>query len=586
MSRNGSGTYSAPSGSFNPATNGNSATSSDWNLLLSDISSAMTQSVSADGQTPITGNFNMGNNKLIGLAPGTMPGDSVRYEQVALSADLANNTDPLKGAGLVGYRGRSVRGKLDEHVSVKDSPYNAIGDGITNANTAFLAAAVDGVRYVPPGNFVITNAYIIDDIENYYGEGNLVYNGAILPAGNITKFMQINVPSQFPTLEAAVKFCESKTFEGDGFVKIQIADGTYSIPQIEPKLGEAIDRVEIIGNVANPANVVLNADATNNKCGFLLQRGNGIFKLDGFTLNGVGAWVSAGIWNEQGYGAGIMANYNSSVLIGSKVRVNKFYYGISSRYGSGVRCEPGVVVTQAGDCGFFAFAAALDSQGCQAFDVAHTVEGLGFGFTAEAGGFIDASRSNAAGCAEAGFYANGASMWAHSTTADNNKDGYRAINGGKIEANIEPGSPASNSFNNTRHGYIASGAGAYINANSALATTNGGNGFFAENGGSIDITASDSSNSGGSGYLAFNGSRMYGDSANAFSNDVSGFVASLHSSITGANHDSNSNTGYGYLAQNVSCMQIPNSGGGTNTLGFDSPPVASSPGNNGSYILN
>ncbi len=82
MSRNGSGTYQAPSGSFNPATNGNSATAADWNTLLADLVAAMTQSVSADGQTPITGNFNMGNNKLTALAAGSATGQSLAWQQL------------------------------------------------------------------------------------------------------------------------------------------------------------------------------------------------------------------------------------------------------------------------------------------------------------------------------------------------------------------------------------------------------------------------------------------------------------------------------------------------------------------------
>jgi hypothetical protein len=91
--RNGSGTYSAPSGSFNPATNGNSATAADWNTLLADLVAAMTQSVSADGQTPITGNLNMSNNKLTSLGAGSATGQSLAWQQLfsqGTESDLAS----------------------------------------------------------------------------------------------------------------------------------------------------------------------------------------------------------------------------------------------------------------------------------------------------------------------------------------------------------------------------------------------------------------------------------------------------------------------------------------------------------------
>ena len=68
MSRNGSGTYSLPVNSWNPATNGVSATPADWQSLIDDVEAALTQSVSKDGQTTMTGNLPMGGFKLTGLA--------------------------------------------------------------------------------------------------------------------------------------------------------------------------------------------------------------------------------------------------------------------------------------------------------------------------------------------------------------------------------------------------------------------------------------------------------------------------------------------------------------------------------------
>ena len=80
MSRNGSGTYTLPAG--NPVVT-NTTISSTWaNNTLADIQNAITQSVSADGQTTITGNLQMNSNKLTGLAVGTVNGDSVEYSQL------------------------------------------------------------------------------------------------------------------------------------------------------------------------------------------------------------------------------------------------------------------------------------------------------------------------------------------------------------------------------------------------------------------------------------------------------------------------------------------------------------------------
>ena len=80
MSRNGSGVYSLPAG--NPVVT-NTTISSTWaNNTLTDIATALTNSISADGQTTITGNLQMNSNKLTGLAVGTVNGDSVEYSQL------------------------------------------------------------------------------------------------------------------------------------------------------------------------------------------------------------------------------------------------------------------------------------------------------------------------------------------------------------------------------------------------------------------------------------------------------------------------------------------------------------------------
>jgi hypothetical protein len=79
MSRNGSGTYSLPAG--NPVVS-QTVISSTWaNNTMNDIASALTDSVAADGQTPMTGPLNLNSNKIANLANGTLTGDAVNYGQ-------------------------------------------------------------------------------------------------------------------------------------------------------------------------------------------------------------------------------------------------------------------------------------------------------------------------------------------------------------------------------------------------------------------------------------------------------------------------------------------------------------------------
>ena len=75
MSRNGSGTYSLPAG--NPVVTGTSVASTWANTTMSDIAAGLTQSVAADGQTPMTGSLNMTNNTITNVADATASGDAV-----------------------------------------------------------------------------------------------------------------------------------------------------------------------------------------------------------------------------------------------------------------------------------------------------------------------------------------------------------------------------------------------------------------------------------------------------------------------------------------------------------------------------
>lgn len=62
MSRNGSGVYSLPA--LNPVVTGTTIASTWANNTMNDLAAAMTGSVAADGQTPITGALQMGGNNI------------------------------------------------------------------------------------------------------------------------------------------------------------------------------------------------------------------------------------------------------------------------------------------------------------------------------------------------------------------------------------------------------------------------------------------------------------------------------------------------------------------------------------------
>jgi hypothetical protein len=93
MPRSGTGQYNPPTNTWSPSINGVLATAGDWQQLLNDIVAALTQSVSRDGQTPMTGNLALGNNKITGLTPGTGTGEALAFQQLfnqGTQADIAS----------------------------------------------------------------------------------------------------------------------------------------------------------------------------------------------------------------------------------------------------------------------------------------------------------------------------------------------------------------------------------------------------------------------------------------------------------------------------------------------------------------
>jgi hypothetical protein len=106
MPRSGTGTYVLPAG--NPVVTGTTISSTWANNSLSDIATALTQSLAKDGQTTPTANIPLGGFKITGLGAPTTAGDALAY-----GSSLGSITAPnLMGGAFAGLRNRVTNGNF------------------------------------------------------------------------------------------------------------------------------------------------------------------------------------------------------------------------------------------------------------------------------------------------------------------------------------------------------------------------------------------------------------------------------------------------------------------------------------------
>lgn len=139
MSRNGSGTYTLPAG--NPVVTGTTISSTWANNTLQDLANAMTGSIAADGQTPITGNLQMGNNKITGLATPTVSTDAVTKAYADALVD---------GSGTGSFTTLTVTGTTTLATSL-NTILKAVSGVVSNATAGTDYAGISNVQTFTAG---------------------------------------------------------------------------------------------------------------------------------------------------------------------------------------------------------------------------------------------------------------------------------------------------------------------------------------------------------------------------------------------------------------------------------------------------
>jgi hypothetical protein len=142
---------------------------------MTDLATAMTGSVAADGQTPMTGALNMNSNKISSLADGTLSADATTLSQVNTAIATAGATYLLKASNLSDVaNATTARGNLTAAKSGANSDITSLtglttpltvaqggtGAATLTANNVLLGNGTSAPQFVAPsttGNVLTSN---------------------------------------------------------------------------------------------------------------------------------------------------------------------------------------------------------------------------------------------------------------------------------------------------------------------------------------------------------------------------------------------------------------------------------------------
>ena len=187
MSRNGSGTYSLPAG--NPVVTGTTIASSWANNTMNDIASALTGSVAADGQTPMTGNLDLNTHKIVNLVAGSAAGDAIEFAQFKTPTFTGNVTMSSTGFALIPAGTTAERPASPANGQIRYNTTTSQFEGYQGGAWGQLgggATGAGGDEVFQENSLIVTTSYTLTTGKNAMSVGPIQINsGAVVtvPSG-------------------------------------------------------------------------------------------------------------------------------------------------------------------------------------------------------------------------------------------------------------------------------------------------------------------------------------------------------------------------------------------------------------------
>ena len=163
MSRNGSGVYSLPAG--NPVVTGTTISSTWANNTLTDMATAITGSIAADGQTPITGTLDFNTQDIAGTPTftGNVTFSSTGYIAIPAGTVAERPVSPFQGE----MRFNTDYGQFEGYYGTS---WSAIGGGATGGGGD--AVFVENAR-------IVTTNYTLSTGKSAESVGPITVNSGV-----------------------------------------------------------------------------------------------------------------------------------------------------------------------------------------------------------------------------------------------------------------------------------------------------------------------------------------------------------------------------------------------------------------------
>jgi hypothetical protein len=186
MSRNGSGTYSLPAG--NPVVTQTTISSSWANNTMNDLAAALTDSVAADGQTPMTGNLDLNTHKIVNLVAGSAAGDAIEFAQFKTPTFTGNVTMSSTGFALIPAGTTAERPVSPANGQIRYNTTTAQFEGYQGGAWGQLgggATGAGGDEVFQENSLIVTTSYTLSTGKNAMSVGPITINsGAVVTVGS------------------------------------------------------------------------------------------------------------------------------------------------------------------------------------------------------------------------------------------------------------------------------------------------------------------------------------------------------------------------------------------------------------------